>query len=89
MRIIAIAVAGSLVICALAAPESAVAKSRSGYAHHHGKHHVRRHQHRRHYAVALRAPYSGPAFTLWQKRYEEPQWNPYEPFGYGTAYAPD
>ena len=39
--------------------------------------------------IGTTTPYSGPAFTLWQKRYEEPQWNPYEPYGYGTAFAPD
>jgi hypothetical protein len=47
------------------------------------------HQHRHWHKVFLHAPYSGPAFALWQKRYEEPQWNPYEPYGYGTAFAPD
>jgi hypothetical protein len=53
----------------------------------HPRHYVHRHRHW--HEVVLHAPYSGPAFALWQKRYEEPRWNPYEPYGYGTAFAPD
>jgi len=87
MRITALATAGVLALGALAAPESASAKSHPGYGRHHARHYVHRHRHG--YKVAIRAPYSGPAFALWQKRYEEPQWNPYEPYGYGTAFAPD
>jgi hypothetical protein len=87
MRIIAVAIAGVFALGALAAPESALAKSHSGYTRQHARHYVHHHRHR--YKLALHAPYSGPAFTLSQKRYEEPQWNPYDPYGYGTAFAPD
>ena len=85
MRILALTIAGAVALLPFAAADGALAKSRAGYGHHHGKHHV--HRHRRHSWGA--APYRGPAITLWQKRYEEPQGNRYAPYGYGTAYAPD
>ena len=87
MRITALATVGGLALSALAVPESAFARSHPGYGRYHSRHYVHRHRHR--FRVAIYAPYSGPAFTLWQKRYEEPQWNPYDPYGYGTAFAPD
>jgi hypothetical protein len=87
MRIVGMIAAGAVALMSFAGSDAALAKSSVGYAHHHGKHKV--HRHRRHRHIAVHRPYRGPAFTLWQKRYEEPQWNPYDPYGYGTAYAPD
>ena len=87
MTIIAMVAAGAVVaLMSFAGSDEALAKSGAQYAHDHGKHKVHRHRRHRH---AVHRPYRGPAFTLWQKRYEEPQWNPYNPYGYGTAYAPD
>ena len=87
MRIVAMIAAGAVALMSFTASDGALAKSRAGYGHHHGTHKVQ--AHRRHRRAAVHRPYRGPAFTLSQKRYEEPQWNPYEPYGYGTAYAPD
>jgi hypothetical protein len=88
MRLAVIAAAGVVALLGSGGLDPAWAKSHAGYSRHHAKHHARHHsRHRR--KVAIRAPYRGPAIALWQQRYEEPKWNPYEPYGYGTAYTPD
>jgi hypothetical protein len=87
MRALAIALATLMALASFAEADGASAKSRGGYRHHHGKHHVDRHRHR--HRIVVRHAYRGPAITLWQKRFEEPQGRRDFPYGYGTAYAPD
>jgi hypothetical protein len=87
MRIAAAALTMVVAFGWAAAGNSASADGRAGYSRPPGKHHLYKHQSR--HRTAVRTPYRGPAITLWQKRYEEPQWNPYDPYGYGSAYAPD
>ena len=93
MRALAIALATLVALASFAEVDGASAKSRAGYRHHHGKQYVHRHRHRyrivHQHRIIVRHGYSGPAVTLWQKRFEEPQGHRDFPYGYGTAYAPD
>jgi hypothetical protein len=92
MRIIPIALATVVALTSFAGVDGASAKSRAGYRHQ-GKHHVHRHRHRHRivhrHRIIVQYAYRGPAITLWQKRFEEPQGRRDFPYGYGTAYAPD